>query len=217
MWCDLTRVSHRRPRHFRQNPHRFTSHKTMLYCPLLPPYHYSNMKNIPFPKPSPEVVNSAEYKALYQMCRRKLNKVYRTKSLYYKHLSRALKNPNFKYVTVKNNTPKLTAIARIVQCDAETFKEHIEYQFKPGMAWENHGTVWHIDHIIPLATATTLKDAHRLFHYRNLQPLFPEENSAKGSTLPDGTKPTCEKMLDFSAAFYRHQILAITPYLNDFP
>ena len=39
------------------------------------------------------------------------------------------------------------------------------------MTLDNHGTYWEIDHIIPLATATTEEDIIRLNHYTNLQPL----------------------------------------------
>ena len=39
----------------------------------------------------------------------------------------------------------------------EIAKEHIERQFKKGMTWDNYGE-WHIDHIIPLASANTEKN-----------------------------------------------------------
>ena len=60
----------------------------------------------------------------------------------------------------------------------------IESQFKEGMTWENWGRgigKWNIDHKIPLASATSEKEIIKLMHYTNLQPLWAEENSAKGS------------------------------------
>ena len=39
------------------------------------------------------------------------------------------------------------------------------------MSWDNHGTYWDIDHIIPLSTALNEADIIRLNHYTNLQPL----------------------------------------------
>ena len=50
------------------------------------------------------------------------------------------------------------------------------------MTWENHGKLWHIDHIVPLATAETEEDLYKLFHYTNLQPLLVQDNLKKSST-----------------------------------
>lgn len=70
----------------------------------------------------------------------------------------------------------------ILGCDWETLKSHIERQFKPGMTWENRGE-WHIDHIIPLATAETEQDVIKLNHYTNLRPLWAHENLAKSAKV----------------------------------
>lgn len=40
-------------------------------------------------------------------------------------------------------------------------KSHLERQFLSGMTWENMGK-WHIDHIVPVSTATTKDDVIRL-------------------------------------------------------
>ena len=61
-------------------------------------------------------------------------------------------------------------------------KEHMERQFIKGMNWENRDQ-WHIDHIIPLATAQCEDDVIRLNHYTNLQPLWAEDNLSKGSKI----------------------------------
>lgn len=58
-------------------------------------------------------------------------------------------------------------------------KTHIEEQFTEGMTWENHGE-WHIDHIIPLASAKYLDEIVPLCHYTNLQPLWAIDNIKKG-------------------------------------
>jgi hypothetical protein len=39
------------------------------------------------------------------------------------------------------------------------------------MSWDNLGE-WHIDHIIPLASANTEKEMIDLCHYTNLQPFM---------------------------------------------
>jgi hypothetical protein len=70
----------------------------------------------------------------------------------------------------------------ILGCDWKSFKVHIERQFKPGMTWENRKE-WHIDHIIPLATAKTEQDVIKLNHYTNLRPLWAHENLAKSAKV----------------------------------
>jgi hypothetical protein len=46
------------------------------------------------------------------------------------------------------------------------------------MSWDNHGE-WHIDHIIPLASANTPEIIKQLCHYSNLQPLWASDNIIK--------------------------------------
>lgn len=66
----------------------------------------------------------------------------------------------------------------ILGCTFQEFKQHIESKFEPWMNWNNYGLYdgsldygWDIDHVIPLATATSEEDIIRLNHYTNLQPL----------------------------------------------
>jgi hypothetical protein len=69
--------------------------------------------------------------------------------------------------------------------------DHLESTFKPGMTRENHGKVWHVDHILPCANFDLSKHEEQLkcFHYSNLQALFVHENLSKGSKIlsPDAT------------------------------
>lgn len=71
----------------------------------------------------------------------------------------------------------------LLGADKKTIFFHIEAQFREGMAWDNHGKIWHIDHIIPLASAKTEEELLPLFYYKNLQPLFVKENIAKKDRL----------------------------------
>lgn len=70
----------------------------------------------------------------------------------------------------------------ILGCTIEEFMAHLESKFTAGMSFENHGE-WHIDHIVPLATAETEDDVIRLCHYTNLQPLWARDNISKGSRI----------------------------------
>jgi hypothetical protein len=70
----------------------------------------------------------------------------------------------------------------IIGCDYEFFKTYFEGLFTDKMCWENYGE-WHIDHIIPLCSATSEEEIYKLNHYTNLRPLWAEENLKKGGKL----------------------------------
>lgn len=71
----------------------------------------------------------------------------------------------------------------ILGCSLEEAFAHIEALFQPGMTWDNYGTEWHIDHIIPLASSDTIEKTEKLCHYSNLQPLWALENILKSDKL----------------------------------
>jgi len=50
------------------------------------------------------------------------------------------------------------------------------------MTWKNHALKgWHIDHRIPLDKANTPELRAKISHYKNLQPLWAEENIKKSN------------------------------------
>ena len=78
-------------------------------------------------------------------------------------------------------------------CSIDELKKHLESKFKEGMSWENMGE-WHIDHIIPLCSATDEEEIYRLCRYRNLQPLWRWENSKKATMDRMGKYPNIFKV-----------------------
>ena len=68
----------------------------------------------------------------------------------------------------------------------DDLRQHLESLFQPGMSWQNYGTAWHIDHVIPkswfeLETADGI-DEYELkacWSLRNLQPMNAAENLQK--------------------------------------
>jgi len=66
-------------------------------------------------------------------------------------------------------------------------KSHLEQQFDLNMNWDNHGSYWHIDHIIPLSSLTFDSVEHDnfklLWGLGNLQPLFDSENRSKHNKI----------------------------------
>jgi hypothetical protein len=71
----------------------------------------------------------------------------------------------------------------LVGCSISFLMVYLEQRFEPGMAWNNYGKVWHIDHVIPCASFDLLKPSQqrKCFHYTNLQPLFGPANRSKGA------------------------------------
>lgn len=72
------------------------------------------------------------------------------------------------------NVHKLNKTLILLGCTIPEFKLHLESQFKPEMNWDNHGTVWEIDHIKSCSSfdLTDIKQQKECFHYTNMQPLF---------------------------------------------
>ncbi len=95
-----------------------------------------------------------------------------TRSLLSQSFKRACKGSYYK----KKHTQE------ILQCSLEFFIQYIQDQFTEGMTLENYGE-WHLDHIIPIASAKTEEDIIRLNHYTNFQPLWAKDNLSKGSKI----------------------------------
>lgn len=108
-------------------------------------------------------------------------------------------NPNYDRIRLDNIQIKLTKRLRTrlwkalkgyrvgsavkdLGCSIEYLKFWLEYQFQPGMTWDNYGE-WEIDHIKPLSKFN-LEDRNQLLiacNWINLQPLWQQDNRQKGS------------------------------------
>ncbi len=145
-----------------------------------------------------------EYAKLYRICKKEYLKSWfknyrqKNKTIINKRNSKYIKDKcktdsNFKLLknirwrtwsTLKN---KQNSSINLLMCSLKQLKIHLEQQFKPGMTWNNYGSVWEIDHIIPCAFFKDyIKDPveqYMCFRYQNLQPLFIKENSKKSNKI----------------------------------
>jgi hypothetical protein len=80
----------------------------------------------------------------------------------------------------KQGYKKNSKTENILGCSYETFKSFIENKFQDGMTWENKGE-WHLDHIIPISSATNEKEVYELNNYKNFQPLWSIDNLIKSN------------------------------------
>jgi hypothetical protein len=113
------------------------------------------------------------YTKKYEACRRATDPVFRL-----------IKTTRSRVASLLRGRKGFNSV-RLVGCTAGQLKEHLEAQFELGMSWENFGTYWHADHIIPLAWFD-LDDKNQqrwAFHYSNLQPLTKQDNLRKNAKI----------------------------------
>tara|TARA_B100001564_G_scaffold259194_1_gene220980 strand:+ start:209 stop:943 length:735 start_codon:yes stop_codon:yes gene_type:complete len=84
----------------------------------------------------------------------------------------------------EQNLTKRNTTANLVGCSIPFLKKYLENKFQKGMNWKNQGRYgWHIDHIKP-CSKFDLSDPDqqkKCFNYKNLQPLWAEENIKKSN------------------------------------
>jgi hypothetical protein len=132
-------------------------------------------------------------KEKYLLKQRKYNKNHKKEKAIYdkKYQSNRLKTDiNYKIaVSLRDrlrkaihSNQKSGSAVKDLGCSVPELKTHLESKFQEGMNWDNWGE-WHIDHIKPLASFN-LQDRIQFLkanHYSNLQPLWAEENTKKGT------------------------------------
>ena len=87
---------------------------------------------------------------------------------------------------------KDTHTYEILGCDYETLWEHLKQTWLDNYGTEWDGEDYHIDHIIPLATAKTRQEVIDLCYYENLQLLKPKDNLVKNKSLDWQLDPKSE-------------------------
>jgi hypothetical protein len=83
---------------------------------------------------------------------------------------------------------KKSSLSQYLGCSIEEFKKHLESYWEPGMTWDNYGNgleKWNMDHTLPLASATSAEEMHKLCHYTNIRPMWSIPNSTKNDKTPE--------------------------------
>lgn len=76
-----------------------------------------------------------------------------------------------------------------IGCTPKSLKIYVESLFQEGMTWENYGIDgWHLDHIIPTNAFNHDNPSHVrwCWNYKNLRPLWGDENGQKSDSLDSG-------------------------------
>ncbi len=83
---------------------------------------------------------------------------------------------------VKNSD---TSYKTLIGCDHVWFKKWISFNFDEHMNWNNLGSYWEIDHVLPITlfNHNNLWESKICYHWTNLQPLHKTENKKKSNKL----------------------------------
>lgn len=68
----------------------------------------------------------------------------------------------------------------------DQYMEWLEFQFYDGMQWDNYGTHWHIDHMVPCANfdMESEEEKRECFGWWNTRPLVAHKNLSKNDRMP---------------------------------
>ena len=118
-----------------------------------------------------------EYNTKYWNNRRKTDPVFRIKQ----NISRSIR------YYIKTGSKHGQSVLDKLGYSLQQLKEHLEKQFDQNMNWENYGTYWHIDHIVPHSSFsyTSMDDEEfkKCWSLDNLRPLEAIENIKKSNKL----------------------------------
>jgi len=72
-------------------------------------------------------------------------------------------------------------------CSTRQLADHLESTFKRGMTWDNYGTRWHVDHILPCASFDHTNERQRAqcWHWTNLRALDAQKNMDKSDKITE--------------------------------
>lgn len=90
-----------------------------------------------------------------------------------------------RFYSIVRNKHKIHSVIKMLGCTISECRKYLESKFIQGMSWENHGTLWEIDHILPCSNfdLTQYSEQCKCFHYTNLQPLLKNENRIKSNKI----------------------------------
>ena len=98
------------------------------------------------------------------------------------------RNTNMNYRIKKSLAARLrcvltknTSTMNYIGCNIQYFREWLEYNFTQDMNWDNYGTYWSIDHIIPVCKYDLTNEDEKLkcWNWSNMMPVTINYNSSK--------------------------------------
>ena len=90
-----------------------------------------------------------------------------------------------KYLNHNIKSSKQNSSLKYLGCSFEFLKKWFEYNFDTNMSWDNRGSHWHIDHIIPCSSfdLSIQDEIYTCYNWTNLRPLEKLENIIKSNNI----------------------------------
>ena len=78
-----------------------------------------------------------------------------------------------------------TTLSNYLGCSDQFFFFWLQFQFDEYMDWNNFGSYWHVDHVLPVAKYNHIyeDDVYECWNWKNLRPLEASENRQKSDTV----------------------------------
>jgi len=97
-------------------------------------------------------------------------------------------------------------------------KSWLDFCFDDTMSWDNQGSCWHVDHVIPVSRFElyTENDVIKCFNWKNLSPLTAKENLTKSNNvIPSQVKEHIDKLRLFVSTYYIDKYNEVEEYISD--
>lgn len=113
----------------------------------------------------------------YQAERKKKDPAFKLAGVLRKRLGQAIKS--------KGKYKKHKSTFKLLGCDLKFFIKWLKFLMSDDMTINNHGEVWHIDHVVACARFDIVKkeEQEKCFHWSNMQPLTVLDNLGKSDKL----------------------------------
>src|ERR1043165_3992977 len=132
-----------------------------------------------------DITQKSGYCPCCKKCRNKRNNVYSKARRQYDPEFKLLKNLRSRLWEALKGKSKSQTTRQVIGVDIEIFRKWIYFQLEEGMTKENYGSVWHLDHVIPLASFNLLDqdELYKAMIWQNLRPLTPFKNMQKSNKV----------------------------------
>lgn len=109
------------------------------------------------------------------------------------------------------------SIISYIGISLDLFKKWIEYQFDDKMNWDNYGSYWDLDHVMPCNSFDLSKNdnVYLCYNWTNLQPLEKKENYIKNKIINyDMCMNQINKILKFESLYMQYQIIEVIQLIS---
>lgn len=128
-------------------------------------------------------------------------------------VSVSLRNRINKVINGQNKIKTLEMLG----CSYKLFVDWITFQFEDNMTLENHGSVWHIDHIIPCNAfdLTNQDEIKKCFNWTNMKPMHAHDNMAKKHAISKEIDENIENIKKFIKVLEnKNEIIPNIPHID---